>query len=217
MPNLAKPNAVLWDLDGTLIDQTVAIVRCYETIISELGYPTPEPQAIRRSLGGPMASTMELFVEANQLDAACAAFRTRFPEMMYDGLEILDGALPCMEFLKHQNIAQAILTNKHGITARAVSHYCGFDRFAKVCLGNGDTEWNKPAPELTHTVLKAISAAADASILIGDSPTDVVTAQAAGIACFSVATGAHSEAELRNAGSTATFANLNTLLTELKA
>lgn len=217
MPNLPKPGAVLWDMDGTLIDQTVAIIRCYASVITELGHATPDPEAIRRSLGGPMINTMQLFVDANQLETACEQFRTSFPEMMYDGLEILDGALPCMEYLMDQKIPQAILTNKHGATARAVSQFCGFDRFSQVCIGHGDTEWSKPAPQLTQVAMAGIAANARDTILIGDSPTDVATAHAADIACCAIATGAHTEAELSDAGADAIFPDLNTLLAELKA
>jgi phosphoglycolate phosphatase-like HAD superfamily hydrolase len=204
-------------MDGTLIDQTVAIVRCYEAVITGLGHHAPDPQAIRRSLGGPMASTMALFVKDSQLDEACLQFRARFPEMMYEGLEILPGALPSMEYFASLGIPQAILTNKHGETARAVSQHCGFDAFVSVCLGNGDTTWSKPEAELSRTVLEQLKIEAPGAILIGDSPTDVATAQAIEIPCYAVATGAHKETELKAAGAYASYPCLNTLLDDLQA
>ncbi len=212
-----QPLAVLWDMDGTLIDQTVAIVRCYEAVIAELGHPAPDRQAIRRSLGGPMASTMALFVEDSQLEDACQQFRARFPEMMYDGMVILPGALACMKYFAGLKIPQAILTNKHGETARAVSKHCGFDTFVRVCLGNGDTEWSKPEPELGRTVLERLGIEAAGVIMIGDSPTDVATALAIDIPCYAVATGAHRAAELQVAGAHASYPCLNTLLADLQA
>jgi phosphoglycolate phosphatase-like HAD superfamily hydrolase len=204
-------------MDGTLIDQTVAIVRCYEAVITGLGHGAPDPQAIRRSLGGPMASTMALFVMDAELDEACLQFRARFPKMMYEGLNILPGALHSMEYFASLDIPQAILTNKHGETARAVSQHCGFDAFVSVCLGNGDTEWSKPEAELSRTVLKQLKIEAPGAILIGDSPTDVATAQAIDIHCYAVATGAHSEAELQAVGAHASYPCLNTLLANLQA
>ena len=67
---LPRPTAILWDLDGTLIDQTAAIIRCYREVILDMGYPHPDDNAIRRSLGGVMAATMGLFVEAEHMDEA---------------------------------------------------------------------------------------------------------------------------------------------------
>ena len=37
------PGAVIWDMDGTLIDQTVGIIRCYSEVVAALGHPKPDP------------------------------------------------------------------------------------------------------------------------------------------------------------------------------
>ncbi|MGB0408517.1 MAG: HAD family hydrolase [Opitutales bacterium] len=202
------PKTVLWDLDGTMIDQTVPIIRCYAEVITAMGYPEPSAEVIRRSMGGPMASTMRLFVEADRMDEACSAFRQRFPALMFDGLVVLPGALELTAYFASHNIPQAIFTNKHGETARLVSERCGFAKAVSVCIGNSDTEWAKPRAELTNFVLSAIDSSTDGAVLIGDSPTDVETAINAGIACYAVSTGAHSIAELNEAGATAAYSGL---------
>lgn len=198
--NLRLPKAVLWDMDGTLIDQTAAIIRCYSEVITRLGFPSPEAEAIRRSMGGPMRSTMELFVEPGHLEEACIAFRKRFPEMMLEGLIVLPGARELIEYFAGYSIPQAILTNKHGETARAVSAHCGFSDFISVCIGNTDTEWTKPDLELTRHVLEKMGAPIEGAVLIGDSPTDAETAHKAGIRFLGVSTGAHQVEELITAG-----------------
>ena len=213
--SLPKPNAILWDMDGTLIDQTASIIQCYQRVVTDLGMPTPEPEKIRRSLGGPMIDTMRLFVEDSQLDFACRSFREKFPSMMCEGLIILPGAIACIERFATAGIAQGILTNKHGVTARAVSKHCGFDTVIKECIGNGDTEWSKPNPELSKTLLSAIGMDEGKVCLIGDSPTDVATALAIESPCLAVATGAHSEKELKEAGATATYPDLEALYQQL--
>ncbi|MFP4069615.1 MAG: HAD family hydrolase [Opitutales bacterium] len=200
---LPLPEAVLWDMDGTLIDQTAPILRCFREVITGFGLPEPDAETIRRSLGGPMLSTMARFVEARHLDEACRRFRSRFPEIMFDGLIVLPGASELIRDFDERGIPQAIFTNKHGDTARAVSRHCGFDDRISVCIGNTDTEWSKPDPQLTRHVLTQIDAADRAAILIGDSPTDAATARNAGIPCYAVATGAHTVDELRDAGATA--------------
>lgn len=187
-------------MDGTLIDQTAPIIRCYSDVVVGLGYEEPDPERIRRSLGGPMASTMKLFVKPEHMEQACVDFRQRFPEMMYDGLVILPGALELIAFFADKGIPQAIFTNKHGDTARAVSAYCGFDAHIPVCIGNKDTDWAKPDSALTLHVLQQIESSTGGSILIGDSPTDAKTAENAGIDFYGVSTGAHSVEELQAAG-----------------
>ncbi|MDP4610968.1 MAG: HAD family hydrolase [Opitutales bacterium] len=219
MPDTIKlplPSAVLWDMDGTLIDQTAAIVRCYCDVITTLGYPEPDAEVIRRSLGGPMASTMSLFIPEDQQDQAAKAFRARFPEIMFEGLIILAGGSELIEAFYKARIPQAIFTNKHGDTARSVSKYAGFAKHVPTCIGNTDTEWHKPQAELTRHVLDQIDASAEGACMIGDSPTDIETAHNAGLPCYCVATGAHSVDELKATGAEAAFENLKELKSALQ-
>ena len=139
---LPRPTAILWDLDGTLIDQTAAITLCYREVIVKMGYPQPDDDAIRRSLGGVMAATMGLFVEAERMDEACKAFRKRFPEIMFDGLILLAGGIELIERVYKARIPQVIFTNKHGDTARIVSRSAGFATYIPICIGGADTQWH---------------------------------------------------------------------------
>ena len=208
---LPRPTAILWDLDGTLIDQTAAIILCYREVIVEMGYPQPDDDAIRRSLGGVMAATMGLFVEAERMDEACKAFRKRFPEIMFDGLILLAGGIELIEHAYKASIPQVIFTNKHGDTARKVSRYAGFSKYIPICIGSTDTEWQKPQLALTQHVLDQIEVASEGSIIIGDSPTDIAVAQNAGLTCYCVTTGAHSIEDLLEAGADAVFGSLTEL------
>tara|TARA_B100000989_G_scaffold48523_1_gene31679 strand:- start:7141 stop:7818 length:678 start_codon:yes stop_codon:yes gene_type:complete len=205
---LPQPTAILWDLDGTLIDQSAAIIRCYREVIEEMGDNQADDDAIRRSLGGVMAATMGLFVEADRMDEACKAFRLRFPEIMFDGLILLPGGKELIERAYKARIPQVIFTNKHGDTARKLSRYAGFAKYIPTCIGSADTEWHKPQLALTQHVLEKIEASADGSVIIGDSPTDIAVAKNAGLACYCVATGAYSLNELLDAGADAAFGSL---------
>lgn len=208
---LPRPSAVLWDMDGTLIDQTAAIINCYQQVIVQMGYKSPDPERIRRSLGGPMASTMGLFVEESRLAEASIAFRALFPQIMFEGLIIFPGARDLIQCFAQASIPQGILTNKHGPTARIVSENCSFAQNIPVCIGNTDTEWHKPQADLTLHVLSQMGVTAEGACMIGDSPTDVETAINANIPCYAVATGAHSIEELEASGAAQAFPSLKEL------
>ena len=163
-----------------------------------------------------MAQTMALFVPPEDLNAACLDFRQRFPDMMFEGIIVLRGALELVRKFHKAKIPQAILTNKHGPTARKVSRHCGFANYIQVFIGNTDTEWSKPDPLLTRHVLETIDAEqAPEAILIGDSPTDVATAKNAGLECYTVASGAHSTEELLAAGGVEEVESLNDWIIQL--
>lgn len=208
MENTNLPDCVLWDMDGTLIDQTESIIRCYHEVLQSYPIEPPSPTVIKRSLGGPLRHTLALFLPEPQVEAAATEFIKRFPTYMFEGMRVLDGALELIEELHRRAIAQAILTNKQGKNARAVSAHCGFDRFIDVCLGNGDTPYEKPNPKFTECALQNLAGNYRKIVLIGDSPTDVATAQNYQIDCYGIATGSHSQAELSQAGATHTLPNL---------
>lgn len=206
------PKAILWDLDGTLIDQTKAIIRCYRAVIDSFGYPQPDEQTMRRSFGMPMAGTMALFVGSDDLPAACRYFREIFPQRMMDGLEILPGAERLLEEIAKIRIPQAIFTNKHGPTARQLMEMLGWQKWLQACVGNGDTDWSKPNADYTRYVLDKLKVEPSTDVLvIGDSPTDVAVAQGLNLSMLGVATGSHSCEELLESGATAALSNLSDL------
>jgi phosphoglycolate phosphatase len=204
------PKAVVWDLDGTLIDQTVAIIRCYRAVIDAFGYPQPSEHDLRRSFGMPMAGTMALFVGEKDLTAACQFFRSIFPQRMMDGLEVLPGAERLLRQAAEMGIPQAIFTNKHGPTARQLMESLGWNQWLQGCIGNGDTEWSKPQVDYTRHVLGELGVETSERVLvIGDSPTDVAVALPLGLSMLGVATGSHSLEELLSAGASDAIADLS--------
>lgn len=216
--SVSRPAAVLWDLDGTLIDQTHGIISCFQKVIRTLGFPEPDSHRIRRSLGGPLPESMALFIPPEQVEAAVRDFRAEFPSIMMDGLLLLDGGMACLERLSKMGIPQAILTNKHGPTARQVCESTGISEWIQLCVGNGDTAWSKPEAQLVAHTLESFAFEGGGPVwMIGDSPTDVQTALNAGLIPYAVATGAHSAAELRAAGAAEVFESLNELQARLQA
>lgn len=205
---LPCPKAILWDLDGTLVDQTTPIIDCYTEIITSLGYQKPCSDLILKSLGGTLYSTMKLFIEQKDLKKACTSFRTRFEKIMFDGTVVLPGSLSFIEKAFTAEIPQAIFTNKNGRTARQVCKYTGISKYIPVCVGSKDTRWEKPNKTLTEYVLKQINVIRKGAIIIGDSPTDVAVAKNAGLSAYCVSTGAHSAEELLNVGAESVNTNL---------
>jgi len=215
--SLCRPSAVLWDLDGTLIDQTQGIISCFQTVIRTMGFPEPDSHRIRRSLGGPLPESMALFIPSDRVAEAVQHFRAHFPSIMMDGLVLLDGGMACLERLSKMGIPQAILTNKHGPTARQVCESTGISQWIQLCVGNGDTAWSKPEPKLAAHTLEQLLVEGGPVWMIGDSPTDVQTALNADLIPYAVTTGAHSPVELRAAGAADVFESLSELQPRLQA
>ena len=212
MNKISLPDLVLWDMDGTLVDQTNSIIRCYHEVIQAFDQSNPTPLDIKRSLGGPLNHTLSLFLPEDSIEKASKLFKETFPKYMFEGMIVLEGASELIEQLNVKGVPQAIITNKQGVNARAVSKKCEFDRYIKVCIGNGDNRYEKPQVKFTESVVQAVGGEYNNIVLIGDSPTDVKTALNYKAKCYAVATGSHTKDELIEAGANKVFNSLNEII-----
>ena len=207
--------AIIFDLDGTLIDQFRAIHHAFSTTIVEMGFDAPSYDEVRRAVGGASEATMTLLIGEKRAKEAVARLRPIFEQVMLDGLTALPFALESLSLLTRAGLKTAVLTNKYGPHARAACDHLGFSRHLQFTLGADDTEWKKPQPELTNHVLAKLGVTASEAVYIGDSPYDYQTAKNAGMDSILVATGTHSAEELFSLGSTNVLQDLNEVTKQL--
>jgi phosphoglycolate phosphatase len=194
------PRAILFDLDGTLIDQFQAIHRAFSLTLEKMGFPPPSFETVKKAVGGASISTMTKLIGPERAKEAVDILRPIFEEEMLNGLILLPGAKEILLELKECGIKSAVLTNKYGPHAREVCRHLGLDEFLEFTLGANDTEWKKPNPKLTQFALDKIKSTAEDTIYIGDSPYDYQTAKNASMDYFLTTTGTHSEKELSRLG-----------------
>ncbi len=204
--------AILFDLDGTLIDQFQAIYNAFSQVISEMGLPVPDFETVKKSVGGASESTMAKLIGQENAKHAVKLLRPIFEKEMLNGLIALPGALEVLKFCRSNNIKTAVLTNKYGPHARVVCEHLQFSDNLKFVLGANDTKWKKPDPRLTNHALNKIGGNIDDTIYVGDSPYDLQTAQNVGMQCRLVSTGTHSASELTKGQSVTVEPNLSELL-----
>jgi phosphoglycolate phosphatase len=188
--------AILFDLDGTLIDQFQAIHRAFSLTLSSMGFPEPTFDAVKRAVGGASDTTMEKLIGKERAKEAVEILRPIFENEMFDGLIALPGSDEILSWCKQNSLKAGVLTNKYGPHARAVCTHLGFDQFLEFTIGANDTEWKKPDSRLTLHALNTIGFNNEETMYIGDSPYDYSTAKNASMECVLVATGTHSQDEL---------------------
>lgn len=203
--------AVLFDLDGTLIDHFATLFRCYEHALATLGLPVPTPDHVRRSVGGSMEVTMRKLIPESQVPAAAALWREHLARTYLDDVSLMPGATALVQALRARGLRLAVFTNKIGDTSRGICDHLGLTPHLDLVLGANDSPWRKPQPEFTALALERLGARADETVLVGDSPYDIEAARAGGIAALCVTTGTHTGEELVAAGADAVFPDLPAL------
>ena len=190
--------AILFDLDGTLIDQFTAIHRAYARAMEELGLEPADYSTVRAAVGGSADMTMNNLVGPDLTQRGLDIYPTIFEEVMLEGLYAMPGAMEVLQALRDRGEKTAVFTNKVGKHARAACDHLGFTPLVEQVIGVKDTPWRKPDVEFTHHILKLLDATVEESLLVGDSPFDFDSASNVGMDCRLVTTGTHSSKQLEH-------------------
>ena len=199
--NLAKSpimhNTVLFDLDGTLIDQFIAIHKSVNHVQRELQLQESSFIEVKCAVGGSIRLTLERLFDNRSLDETLPLFKEHFESIMMDDVFVLPGVTDFLSQLKASSVKMGILTNKIGTHARATVDYLNIKDFFLSVLGAEDIGLKKPDRKFTQHILNQMDVTKDEACLIGDSPFDYQTGVEAGIPVYLVATGTHSIDALR--------------------
>lgn len=205
----------LFDLDGTLIDHFKAIHRCHVYAMGQLGLPAPTMEQVRAAVGGGLDEAIVKLAGRDKLEALRPLFLEHWKQTNLQDVVALPGAHEILGKLGQAGIPAAVLTNKRGYAAREVCAHLGLTPLLADIFGAEDTPWIKPQPEFTRYALEKLNARAADTVLVGDSPFDVATARAGGLAFVGVTTGTHTAEQLKIAGAGRLAADLAGVAREL--
>lgn len=192
-----RPEAILWDLDGTLVDGAAAIHDAFEHALRERGHlPIPREKVASR-IGIPLRLMFRdlLAVDDRESAALVTAYRARFEAMAPTLVRVAPGALDALAAFPRARMA--VVTTKAVEPARVVLRALGIeDRFETV-VGVDTVRRPKPDPEGVRVALARLEAGALHAVLVGDTVMDVLAAKGAGARSIAVLNGHGDESELR--------------------
>lgn len=216
MPAHALPQTVLFDLDGTLVDNFKAIHLCTNQVLQVMGFAPVSYETVCGSVGGGALRTMTRLVGEANAETAARLYLEHFPSVMLEGVEVYPGAREILPALRARGVTVAVLTNKdHGNSLRLLAHL-GMDKDLDGIFGTNAVPWRKPHPSFTHYALSQLgNRSAATACMVGDSPFDIDTARKAGLAAaHAVTTGTHKADELAPHGPDTLHPDLRSLAVE---
>jgi len=203
---------VIFDIDGTLVDAFGMIAACFNATMEAFNRPVKSVDEVRRLVGTGSRALLAPFVPEDRLDEALDLFYGEYDRRYLEETRPLPGALELLEELRGKGIKIATASNKRGIHCRGGLAKLGMLPYMELCVGAGDVPSLKPDPAMIDRILERTGVSARDAVMVGDSPIDAATAQAAGIPCVAVVTGSHTRLELEMAGTNKTVADLGELL-----
>ena len=195
--------AVIWDLDGTLLDTLEDLTNATNFALRQWQMPVRSIDEVRRFVGNGVRRLMTLAVpegEANpHFEAAYQTFREYYVEHCQDTTKLYPGIMEALKTLRNDGYRQAIVSNKLQAGVSELQHVW-FDGVIDVAIGERPEVRRKPAPDMVLEALRQLGCDASDAVYIGDSDVDIATAANAGVPCISVLWGFRDEAFLKAHG-----------------
>jgi pyrophosphatase PpaX len=180
---------VLFDLDGTLIDSGAMIVASMRhAATTVLGREIPDEE-LTAAVGGPGLIAQMRALDEDRVDDLVDAYRAH-NEPLHAELEPCPGIEDALRTLRSEGRRLGIVTAKRQVTVRlAFDVLPQLEDFFDTVVGSDDTERHKPHPDPLLAALDRLGAAPAEAAYVGDSPFDIQSAKAAGVAAIAVGWG----------------------------
>ena len=202
--------AVLFDLDGTLLDSLEGIALAMNAVLAEQGWPTHSTSAYAIMVGNGIEEMVERASNPHQSDGETfnklvVDYRRHYSQCWPQHSPPYAGIGELLAFLVKKNIALAVLSNKRDDFCKSmVAHFFPKIKLAEV-RGVLPGIVQKPDPSAALAIAQKLAIAPESFLFLGDTDVDMQTACSAGMFAGGVAWGFRSVAELKTAGARKIF------------
>ena len=188
---------ILFDLDGTLIDSTDAIVSTFHHSFDVHKTKHPKDEEIMALIGYPLdIMYKELGVNEDEVWDYVATYKKKYREISTIKTELLtfakDAVLEASKFAR-----LGIVTTKTGRYSKILMEHFGLMRYFEVLIGREDVEHPKPDAQPIQKALKVLDITDEEVWMIGDTKLDLISAKNAGVNSIGVLSGYDNHATLK--------------------
>jgi phosphoglycolate phosphatase len=197
------PVAVLFDLDGVLIDSRVAITNCINFGLAAVGAPTHARDALARFIGPPLIHTFTELAGPQDAPACLDAYRARYVTSSLEETLPVPGIEAALAAVAAA-VPTALATSKPRVFAVPLCERLGLARHLDVIEGPALEDVAETKAQTVARALAGLGLAPGAdAVMVGDRLHDVEGARANGLPCIGVLWGIGDRAELEAAGASA--------------
>lgn len=182
------PRAVLFDLDGTLIDSAPDIAAAVNELLALSGRGPLTVAAVTSMIGNGVEKLVERALNATgdplsaeALEREQAAMLDIYARHLTGLTTLLPGVRETLDTLRQNGIRLGLATNKQQRFIEAVFDHFGLSSLFDVVIGGGPRIVKKPAPDMLIAAMQQLSATPADTVMVGDSTSDVQAAKAAGV------------------------------------
>lgn len=208
--------AVLFDVDGTLVDSNYLHVHAWQRAFAEVGIEV-ETWRIHRSIGMD-GSTLVRSLSGEAPESAqerLKDFHSQYYKETAPLLRTLPGARPLLQRVADLGLQVVLATSAPEDELALLRAVLDSDDLVAEVTSSADVETAKPKPDIIQVAMKRAGVVAGQAVFVGDAVWDAEACARANVASIGVLSGGVSRVELENAGALAVFDNVSELLAHL--
>ena len=182
------PKAVIWDLDGTLVDSAADIASTLNKLLADQALGAHSVAQVKTMIGGGIARLIERgwaahdeTLSADAVAHLTARFMTLYSDHATDETRLYEGVGETLELLRDRGVIQAVCTNKPRGLSELILERLGVAGTFRVVIGGDSTREKKPHPLPVLTCLRRLGVSPSEAVMVGDSGVDLAAGHAAGL------------------------------------
>lgn len=199
-------SAVLFDIDGTLVDSNYLHVHAWYRAFEEAGHPV-EAWRIHRSIGMDGTTLVATLAPDADTDARSQAkdLHSRYYKELAPHLRRLPGSRELLEAVHKLDIRVVLATSAPEEELSMLREVLDSDHLVYAVTSSEDVDTAKPEPDIVEIALERAGVTAAHAVVIGDTVWDVEACKRAGVDSLAVLSGGVSRGELEKAGAQRVF------------
>lgn len=200
--------AVLFDVDGTLVDSNYLHVHAWSKAFNEAGHSV-EAWRIHRSIGmdgSTLVRTLLPDVDDDRREQA-KDLHSRYYKETTEQLRRLPGARELLEAVAKLELQVVLATSAPDDELAILREVLDSDHLVSTVTSSADVDTAKPEPDIIHVALDRAGVDAQHAVFVGDAVWDVVACRRAGVLPIALLSGGVSQCELESAGAHQVFEN----------
>ena len=196
-----KYKAILFDLDGTLLDTLEDMADALNRTMDRFQLPHRSLREVRCFVGNGAKRLVALATgaEGERLEEILAVYKEDYDRNYLIKTAPYPGIMALLDRLHEAGCLVGIVSNKPDSTVQSLAEAL-FEGKADISVGEKSGIRRKPAPDTVLAAMEALGVTKAETVYVGDSEVDVMTARAAGVPCISVTWGFRDRDVLEDAG-----------------
>ncbi len=184
-------SAVIFDLDGTLVDSAGEIALALNRVLGELGLPSMARKDVEGLIGRGVHSLVEralkqLGAQETHVAAAVERFEQHYAATVGTDATLFAGVQPGLALLARARIPMGVVTNKPRYFTEQLLRQLGVDGLFAAVIAGDDGIKRKPAGDMLLAAARELGSDIDSALMIGDSDNDILAARDAGCVVWCV-------------------------------